>query len=120
MELERDEAVMLVARRLRADAPGSKLLSGFVAARVTAGEMHINNVGVMEIFRGQGIGSLLLDAALSEARRREGHVAILEVRAGNAGAQALYRRHGFGVTGRRQKYYRHPTEDALVMCAVLR
>ena len=60
-----------------------------------------------------------LVVAMSEAARRGGHVAILEVRAGNAAAQSLYRRHGFDVTGRRQQYYRNPTEDALVMCATL-
>ena len=118
-ELARAEALMFVARRLSYDGSEERALSGFIAARVTAGEMHINNVGVMEVFRGQGIGSLLLGAAMSEATRRGGRVAILEVRAGNTAAQSFYRRHGFNVTGRRQKYYRNPTEDALVMCATL-
>ncbi|HVF87398.1 MAG TPA: ribosomal protein S18-alanine N-acetyltransferase [Pyrinomonadaceae bacterium] len=118
-ELARAEALMLVARRLSSDESGEMTLSGFIAARVTAGEMHINNVGVLEVFRGQGVGSLLLDAAMSEATHRGGRVAILEVRASNTAAQSLYRRHGFNVTGRRQKYYRNPTEDALVMCATL-
>lgn len=118
-ELARAEAVMLVARRAVRQSPEEKLLSGFIAARVTAGEMHINNVGVLKPFRGHGVGSALLGAAMSAARRRGARTAFLEVRAGNAGAQALYRRHGFDVAGRRQKYYRHPAEDALVMCATL-
>ena len=118
-ELKRAEALMLVARRRPPDGSGGRTLRGFIAARVMAGEMHINNVGVLEVFRGRGFGSLLLGVAMSEAARRGGHVAILEVRAGNAAAQSLYRRHGFDVTGRRQQYYRNPTEDALVMCATL-
>ena len=40
---------------------------------------------------------------------------MLEVRAGNAAAQALYRRFGFGVVGERKDYYRSPVENALVM-----
>jgi ribosomal-protein-alanine N-acetyltransferase len=45
--------------------------------------------------------------------------AILEVRAGNVAAQALYRRYGFEVVGRRRLYYREPPEDALLMRASL-
>lgn len=118
-ELARAEAVMLVAGRRGAGETDGRRLGGFIAARVTAGEMHVNNVGVLEAFRGRGVGSRLLGAAMSEAARRGGLIAFLEVRAGNVAAQALYRRHGFEVTGRRQKYYRNPSEDALVMSARL-
>jgi ribosomal-protein-alanine N-acetyltransferase len=45
----------------------------------------------------------------------------LEVRAGNQEAQALYRRHGFVVTGVRPKYYpaREGREDAVLMSLTL-
>ena len=39
----------------------------------------------------------------------------LEVRASNAPAIALYRKHGFQEAGRRKDYYRDPTEDALLL-----
>jgi ribosomal-protein-alanine N-acetyltransferase len=39
----------------------------------------------------------------------------LEVRAGSAGAIALYSGLGFVVVGRRVGYYREPVEDALLM-----
>jgi ribosomal-protein-alanine N-acetyltransferase len=42
------------------------------------------------------------------------------VRAGNIAAQALYRRYGFEVVGRRRQYYREPPEDALLMRASLK
>ena len=45
----------------------------------------------------------------------EARVAVLEVRAGNAAARALYERLGFVVVGERRKYYREPVEDALIM-----
>jgi ribosomal-protein-alanine N-acetyltransferase len=44
----------------------------------------------------------------------------LEVRAGGAGAIALYEGLGFTVTGRRRGYYREPAEDALLMEMELR
>ena len=46
-------------------------------------------------------------------------MALLEVRATNLPAQALYTRHGFRAAGRRRNYYTDPTEDALVMNAAL-
>ena len=39
----------------------------------------------------------------------------LEVRASNAPAIALYRKHGFQEAGRRKNYYQQPREDAIIM-----
>ena len=113
-ELERGDSIMFVARRAAPD-PSGKYLLGFVAARVGAEEMHVNNIGVREEFRQLGIGSELLRRALAAAASLGAREAFLEVRAGNAAAQALYRRHGFEIAGRRRNYYHDPEEDALVM-----
>jgi ribosomal-protein-alanine acetyltransferase len=118
-ELSRPESIMLVARRRRADAAG-KWLYGFIAARVNADELHVNNIGVRDEARRQGLGSALLLAALRAGRRLGAESALLEVRAGNLPAQALYRAQGFEVVGRRRNYYREPPEDALVMRARLK
>jgi [ribosomal protein S18]-alanine N-acetyltransferase len=40
---------------------------------------------------------------------------MLEVRAANAAASALYTAHGFRVTGRRAKFYERPPDDAVLM-----
>ena len=53
--------------------------------------------------------------ALAVARARGAGAMFLEVAAGNAPALALYGREGFAEVGRRRRYYRHPTEDALVL-----
>ena len=119
-ELYRPEAVMLVARRTRPEALTWGSLSGFIAARVVSEELHVNNVGVREGARRCGIGSALLGAALARGANRGARGAVLEVRASNSAAQALYRRHGFRMTGQRRNYYREPTEDALVMCLTFR
>jgi ribosomal-protein-alanine N-acetyltransferase len=42
-------------------------------------------------------------------------VALLELRAGNRGALALYESLGFRARSRRRGYYQQPLEDALVL-----
>jgi ribosomal-protein-alanine N-acetyltransferase len=114
-------ALMLVARcRTGRDAyPPGIIVGGFIAARLSGDELHINNVAVRDIYRRRGMGSALLSAVLKEGARRGARIALLEVRAGNAAAQALYERHGFRATGRRSNYYADPREDALVMSVAL-
>ncbi len=118
-ELARPEAIMLVARRKTPDWQTGKSLYGFVAARIAADELHVNNIGVCAAARGCGIGGALLRATIATGRRLGARQAFLEVRAGNVAAQALYQRCGFVVAGRRRNYYRDPVEDALVMSATL-
>ena len=114
-ELDRPESIMLVARRRASRAAADSLLCGFIAARVQAGEMHVNNIGVRESERRRGVGGALMARALRIGAQYGAFAALLEVRAGNAAAQALYRAHGFVVTGQRRGYYKEPREDALVM-----
>ncbi|MBA2504247.1 MAG: ribosomal protein S18-alanine N-acetyltransferase [Pyrinomonadaceae bacterium] len=120
-ELEKGNSIMLVAvsAAREFDAEQQRRVSGFIVARVTADEVHINNVAVREGARGQGLGSLLLAAALDQAKRARAQMAVLEVRASNRAAQMLYVKHNFVVAGRRRNYYKTPPEDALVMTAAL-
>jgi ribosomal-protein-alanine N-acetyltransferase len=123
-ELEQGEAsLMLVARESEAERRGNDASAtsvfGFIASRLGAGELHINNVAVRHSFRRQGIGADLLEAALRVGKQRGARSAWLEVRAGNTNAKSLYERCGFVVVGRRPAYYRAPTEDALIMSARL-
>jgi [ribosomal protein S18]-alanine N-acetyltransferase len=113
-------ALMVVARRRSAKgAPESMQLAGFIAARLAADELHINNVAVRVDYRRQSIGSALLSAVLERGREMGARKAFLEVRVSNAAAQALYARHGFETVGRRERYYSMPLEDALVMAVML-
>ena len=64
---------------------------------------------------GTGIGSALLEALLDEAARRGCTEVFLEVRADNARAQRLYRRHQFTEIGIRRGYYQPSGADAVVM-----
>ena len=114
-ELEKQEAVMLVARRHTQDFLTGRALSGYIAARINADELHVNNIGVWPESRRQGVGGALLGAALEAAARRGAVEAVLEVRASNLPAQRMYERFGFLVVGERRGYYREPVEDAKIM-----
>jgi [ribosomal protein S18]-alanine N-acetyltransferase len=112
--------LMLIARLTRASIIESGPIAGYIVARETAGELHINNVAVRAEFRRRGIGGALLERVLQEARRREAKAAFLEVRSGNRAAQALYVKNGFRPIATRADYYSEPREDAVVMTLDLR
>ena len=111
--------LMLIARLARSSIIESPI-AGYIVARETAGELHINNVAVRREYRRRGIGAALLTRILDEARRRQANAAFLEVRSGNQAAQSLYKMSGFKAIARRPNYYSEPQEDAVVMSLVLR
>ncbi|HZI17238.1 MAG TPA: ribosomal protein S18-alanine N-acetyltransferase [Pyrinomonadaceae bacterium] len=118
-ELDRPEAVTFVARPGRGELAGARTVAGFVAARLNAGELHVNNIGVRPEARRQGLGAALLGLALERAGREGATRAVLEVRVSNLPAQRLYAALGFEVVGERRNYYRDPPEAALVMARPL-
>ena len=94
---------------------GPPHLGAYCAYRVVFDEMHVMNVAVAPACRRQGLGRLLLRLAMRRAARAGARVALLDVRAGNRAALALYASLGFGRIGVRREYYRDPVEDALVL-----
>ena len=112
--------LMLVARVSSAEEKDSESIVGYIVARLTAGELHINNAAVREAYRRRGVATALLSRILEEGERAGALAAFLEVRARNAAAQALYEGCGFLVVGRRRNYYSAPVEDALIMTLQLR
>jgi RimJ/RimL family protein N-acetyltransferase len=73
-------------------------------------------------WRGRGVGSALLEAAIAWARERRLHKLSLDVFAHNERAIALYRKFGFVEEGRRVKHYRRQSGelwDALEMGLLL-
>lgn len=111
--------LMLIARATHALIVEPGPIAGYIVARETAGELHINNVAVRAEFRRRGIGAALLGRILHEARRRKANAAFLEVRSANLAAQALYEKNGFRAIARRADYYSEPREDAVVMTLLL-
>lgn len=111
--------LMLVARPAKSTIEPTPII-GYIVARETAGELHINNFAVRSQYRRRGIGRALLDRMLQEARWRKANAAFLEVRSANRAAQTLYERSGFRAIARRANYYSDPREDAVVMTLVLK
>lgn len=111
--------LMLVARpRLAENVNSSERVAGYIAARLVADDLHINNFAVRPAYRRSGIGRALLNSVIKEGARLGARAALLEVRVSNVPAQALYAQCGFRTVGRRRNYYGEPTEDALIMRAL--
>ena len=86
---------------------------GFLVARATApDEKEILNIAVEPPLRRSGLGRILMETVLAEAR---GINWFLEVRESNAAAINLYETLGFMPRGRRENYYHEPPEAAIVM-----
>lgn len=80
-----------------------------------AGEGYITNVCVKKEKRRQGIGKLMLEALLEEAKLCKVEAVTLEVRESNESAIKLYEQLGFKSVGKRKDFYAHPTENAVIM-----
>ena len=92
---------------------------GYAVSWCVIDEAELANLAVVPAMRGQRIGAALLDRAMADARAAGCLVMHLEVRESNAAARALYESRGFGMVGRRKRYYREPVEDALILRARL-
>lgn len=95
-------------------------LAGFAICVLVAGEAELESICVASQWQGYGVGSALLRKMLAELRHSRMKSVLLEVRASNASAYALYRRFGFVYVGRRRNYYSSPPEDAIHMRCELR
>ncbi len=75
----------------------------------------VMTVAVARRAQGAGVGRRLLDELEARAAGRGAASVMLEVRADNTAARALYERTGFVVLHTRQRYYQPGDVDALVM-----
>jgi ribosomal protein S18 acetylase RimI-like enzyme len=91
-----------------------------VAGAEIVGSVHLDasrhgfgeiGMAVARDWRGRGVGSALLAAAIEWARERGLHKLSLGVFAHNAAAIALYRKFGFVEEGRRVKHYRRASGE---------
>jgi ribosomal-protein-alanine N-acetyltransferase len=99
---------------------GGKVAGFAVASRLRQETVaEVEGLFVERDYRRQGVGSALIAACMTWAAKAGASRVRLEVRASNAAAHALYRRHGFSPAGVRRAYYSSPVEDALVLQAPL-
>jgi ribosomal-protein-alanine N-acetyltransferase len=79
--------------------------AGFTLSRTIAGETELLLLAVDPKFRRRGLGALLVENLMREARAQGARRLFLEMRRGNP-AEHLYRSLGFDPVGERAKYYR--------------
>ena len=90
---------------------------GHSVLSVGAGESHLLNLCIHPERQGRGLGLLLAEHTLEQAKARAANVVFLEVRPSNQAACQLYQKLGFNEIGVRQNYYPAPRgrEDALIL-----
>jgi [ribosomal protein S18]-alanine N-acetyltransferase len=86
---------------------------GFAASRMVAGEAEILSIAVNASYRGRGLSRNLLLTHLGHLAGRGVRTVFLEVEENNQPARRLYERAGFGIAGRRERYYRQPDGEQL-------
>ena len=89
-------------------------LLGYAVLSTVLDEGNLDNIAVAPEHRRRGVADALL-SALTGFGRKHLSLLMLEVRASNAPAIALYQKHGFAAVGRRKNYYDTPKEDAVLM-----
>ena len=96
------------------DDNDSGTLAGFLCRWLIADECHVLNIAVHPESRRLGIGTVLLNEAIAEAKSTGACVVTLEVRRSNLPARQLYRKFDFEERRLRRHYY-GPGEDAIIM-----
>ena len=91
---------------------GRKVI-GFAVSRMAADEAEILSIAIDANSRGRGLSRNLLLTHLGHLAGRGIRTIFLEVEENNAPARKLYERVGFGVVGRRERYYKQPGGEDL-------
>jgi [ribosomal protein S18]-alanine N-acetyltransferase len=91
------------SRCIVAEIPG--MIAGFILTECAGEIAHIVTLDVLEPFRRQSVGSLLLRAAEREAASRGVTSMYLETATTNKAAIALWKKHGYRETGTIENYY---------------
>jgi [ribosomal protein S18]-alanine N-acetyltransferase len=91
---------------------------GFAVSRMGADEAEILTIAIDPRYRGHGLSRNLLLTHLGHLAARGVRTIFLEVEENNRPALSLYKRTGFAVVGRRERYYQEPggeQSNALLM-----
>lgn len=78
---------------------------GLISASSVQDESDIIVIAVLKEFRGQGIGSMLLEALIMELKNRNINKLFLDVNETNIPAIKLYKKFGFVEISKRKNYY---------------
>lgn len=104
----KEENIFLVAEE-------NGTICGYLGLYVALDEGEITNVAVSSIYRGQGLGQMLVNTCVENALLKGVNRIVLEVRVSNAPAIRVYEKCGFVNVGVRKGFYDFPKEDAYIM-----
>ncbi|MDX9896270.1 MAG: ribosomal protein S18-alanine N-acetyltransferase [Desulfofustis sp.] len=102
-------------QRLGVVAILDETLIGWCCGRFCGDEGELLKLSVDGRYRRRGIGTRLLREWETRLQQQGVRGLFLEVRSKNRAALELYGRLGYGVVGRRRRYYQEPEDDAVVM-----
>lgn len=88
---------------------------GYAGLLAPDAEADVQTIAVAAEAQGRGVGGVLIDALIAQARARSVTTLMLEVRADNERAIALYTKRGFERIAIRRRYYQPEDVDAWVM-----
>ena len=88
---------------------------GYALFSIVYEDAEIMSIAVDMKKRRGGAGRAMLERIVERAKNAEAETIFLEVRESNGAAISLYESVGFEVVRRIRRYYRRPTEDAIVM-----
>ncbi|TMJ52484.1 MAG: ribosomal-protein-alanine N-acetyltransferase [Alphaproteobacteria bacterium] len=91
---------------------GRKII-GFAVSRMAADEAEILSIAIDAAHRGRGLSRELLLTHLGHLAGRGARAIFLEVEEQNEPARRLYEWAGFGVVGRRERYYQQANGEQL-------
>lgn len=92
-----------------------KTVVGYVGSQSVLGQADMMNIAVSPEYRRQGVAQELVRRLVAALSENKVNALMLEVRASNEPAKALYGKLGFHQVGKRPNYYRNPREDALIL-----
>ncbi len=90
---------------------------GFAGIKIILDEAEIMNIVTKKNYRKQGIGNLLLNRIILEAKDKNIKKVNLEVNENNIIAIHLYEKFGFNKDGERKNYYQD--QNAILMSKIL-
>ncbi len=103
----------------RPDSPGEIEAYAGLHSPLREPQADIQTIAVIETARRSGLGRVLMQQLIGQARQRGATDVFLEVRADNPGAKSLYRSLRFEQIAVRPKYYQPDGVDAIVMKLVI-
>ena len=89
-------------------------LIGYIIFHISKDFTDIFKIFIRDNDKRKGYATMLLNKVIDLAKRYNSHKLMVEVRAKNLNAINIYKKNNFEQISIRDKYYKNPTDDALI------